>query len=140
MVVGTSPERPVVQPFAGFDGQVVNAGDAPAQQPVLVEFPVLVAIAAEPVTAVIVPLVGETDRDTVVAERPHLLDQAVVELLVPLARKKRLDRGAALQEFGTIAPLTVDGIGERHLCGFARVPGIFRHAGLLRRRLGGEWW
>src|SRR5690349_4673961 len=140
MVVGTSPERPVVHTLVGLDRQVIDAGDTCAHQPVFVEFPVLVAVAAEPVTAIIVPFVGETHRDTVVTKGPHLLDQAVVELLAPLAPKKGLYGIAALEEFGAVAPLTVDAIGECHLRGVARVPSIFGHAGLLRRRLGREGW
>jgi hypothetical protein len=63
---------------------------------VLVEFPVLVAVAAKPIAAVIMPFIGEAYRDAVLAEGPDFLDQAVVELAVPVARQKRFDRRAAL--------------------------------------------
>jgi len=43
--------------------QIVEAGDAPAQQPVLVELPVLVALAAEPVAGIVAPLIGEARGD-----------------------------------------------------------------------------
>jgi hypothetical protein len=39
-----------------------------------------------------VPLVGKAHGYTVVVEGPHLFDESVVELLVPLARQKRFDR------------------------------------------------
>src|SRR5438046_175105 len=48
VIVGTPPERPVILALAFLDRQVVDAGDAPAHQAVLVELPVLVAVAAEP--------------------------------------------------------------------------------------------
>ena len=107
MIVGTAAERPVIFALALRDRQIVDAGDAPPHQPVLVELPVLVAVAAEPVAAVVVPLIGEAHGDAVVAERPELLDQAVVELAVPFARQKRLDGRAALQELRAVAPAAV---------------------------------
>src|ERR1700730_6058655 len=90
----------------------------------LVEFPVLVAIAAEPVPAVVVPFIGKADGDTIRTERPEFLDQPVVELAVPLSRQKGFDRLASLQEFGAVAPTTSGGVGERDARRIARVPGI----------------
>src|SRR5512144_373448 len=97
MVVGPAAQGPVVLALALGDRGVVDARDAQAHQPVLVELPVLVAVAAEPVAAVVVPLVGEAHGDAVVAERPQLLDQPVIELAAPLAGEERLDRRAALE-------------------------------------------
>src|SRR3954447_7389079 len=88
MIVGAAAERPVILTLAFVDREVVDAGDAQPHQALLVEFPVLVAVAAEPVAAVVVPFIGEAHGDAIVAERPHLLDQAVVELAVPLARQE----------------------------------------------------
>src|SRR5215468_12528075 len=104
MIVGTAAERPVILAFALLNRQVVDAGDAQPHQAVLVELPVLVAVAAEPVAAVVVPLIGEAHGDAVVAVGPELLDQAVVELPIPLARQERLDGLAPLQELGAIPP------------------------------------
>jgi hypothetical protein len=42
------------------------------------------------------PFVGEAYRDTVIAVGPEFLDQAVVELAVPLARQEGFDGRAAL--------------------------------------------
>src|SRR6185369_3064866 len=87
--------------------------------------------------------VGETHRDPVVAKRPDLLDQAVVELLRPFAGQECLDRVAALEEFGAIAPAAVGRIGLRDPRRVARVPGVLGHAGLLRGGVGVErrkWW
>ena len=69
-----------------LDWRVIDAGDAQVHQPMLTELPVLVAIAAEAIAALVVPLVGEANRDSVLAERANLLDQAVVKLAIPLAR------------------------------------------------------
>src|SRR6266702_4060690 len=47
--------------FALGNRHIVDAGYASAHQAVLVEFPVLVAVAAEPVAAVIAPFVGKAN-------------------------------------------------------------------------------
>src|SRR4029077_16794555 len=128
MIVGAPAERPVIFPLAFLDRKIVDAGDAQAHQPLLVELPVLVAVAAEPVAAIVVPLVGEAYRDAVLAERPDLLDQPVVELSRPLPCEDPLYLAAPAQESRGVAPATVDRIGERNARRLARVPGILRHA------------
>src|SRR5712671_5827343 len=107
MLVRAAAERPMVFALARLDRQIVDAGDAQTHQAALVELPVLVAVAAEPVAAVVVPFIGEAHRDAVVAEGPDLLDQAIVELALPFARQEGLDLGAALQELGAIPPAAV---------------------------------
>src|SRR3954468_2079176 len=131
MVVGASAQRPMILALVLLDWKIVDAGDAQAHQAMLVELPVLVAIAAKPLPAVVVPLVGKAHRDPAVAKRPDFLDEAVVEFAVPFARQERLDRFAALQELGPVTPAAVDRIGERDACRIARVPGILGHARLL---------
>src|SRR5579863_6826655 len=85
MVVGTPAGGPEIL-AVGFDNrQVVDARDAPAHQAVLIELPKLVAIGAKPVAAVVMPFVGEPHRHPVVAKPPQLLDEPVVEFLVPFA-------------------------------------------------------
>src|SRR6266481_8418818 len=96
VTIGTAAQRPVVFALALLDRQIVDAGDAQAHQAVLVEFPVLVAVAAEPVAAVVVPFIGEAHRNAVRAKGPELLDQSVVEFALPLARQEGSDRVAAL--------------------------------------------
>jgi hypothetical protein len=86
-----------------------------------------------------VPLVYETRRDAIVSERPDLLDQAIVEFPVPLAREKRDDFCTSIDEFGTVAPLTVDGVRERYTLRIARVPRVLGRADLLSCGLSGEW-
>src|SRR5205085_12379135 len=131
MTVRAPPERPMVFAATLRDRKIVDAGDAQAHQAMLVELPILVAVAAKPAAAVVVPLIGKTHRDAVVAEGPDFLDQAVVELALPLARQERHDRFAALKELRAIAPAAVAGVGERDPVGIARVPRILGHASFL---------
>src|SRR5258706_16269948 len=117
--------------LALLDRKVVDAGDAQPHQAMRVELPILVTVAAEPVSAVVVRLVGEAHGDAVAMERPDLLDQAIVELPVPLARQERLDGLAPLQELGAISPAAVEGIGGRNKGRDAGVPSILPQANLL---------
>jgi hypothetical protein len=82
----------------------LDAGTLYPQEALLVELQIIVAVAAELATAVIVLLVGGADRGAVVAQGSHLLDEATVELAIPRARQERLNGVAALQELGAIAP------------------------------------
>lgn len=66
------------------DGDVVDAGLSASHQPVFVELPQFIAIGPMPLPSNIVPFVLETHRNAISAERPQLLDQAVVEFLFPL--------------------------------------------------------
>ena len=63
VIVGTATERPMVLALTLLDWKVVDAGNAQAHQAVLVEFPILVAVAAKPIATVIVQFIGETKRD-----------------------------------------------------------------------------
>src|SRR5215470_12498655 len=107
MTIGTAAKRPVIFPLALLDRKVVYAGNAPTHQAVLIEFPVLVAVAAKPAAAVIMPFVGKTHRDAVLAEGPDFLDQAVVKLTAPLARQVLFDDSAPIKKFRAIAPATI---------------------------------
>src|SRR5712675_2581540 len=118
--------------------QIVDAGDPDAHQTVLVELPILIAVAAEPVAAIAAPFVGEAHGDTVFPKCPEFLDQPVVELATPLARQERLDFSAALQKLDAIAPATIRCVSQRHPRAIARVPRVLRHAYLLRGHLCGE--
>src|ERR1700676_4103746 len=119
---------------------IVDAGLAPAHQAVLVELPLLIAVGAVPLPGIVMPFVLKTHGDAVAVECPEILDQAVVKFSRPFAGEKSDDRGAALEKFGAVAPAAVLGIGQRHALGIARIPGVFRHAGLLGGGFSGEWW
>src|SRR6202022_3412772 len=83
VIVRTAAERPMVFALALLDGQIVDAGEAHAHQAMCGELPVLVAVAAEPAAAVVVPFIGEAHGNPVVPKRPYLLDEPVIELAVP---------------------------------------------------------
>src|ERR1700730_5767471 len=139
MVVGATAERPVIFSFALLDRKIIDARDAQAHRAMLVEFPVLVAVAAQPVPSVIVPFIGKADGDAILTEGPDFLDQPVVELAVPLSRQKGFDRLASLQYFGAVAATTVGGVGERDARRIARVPAIqSRGAGSDRPDMEGD--
>src|SRR6266576_3168181 len=104
----------------------------------LVEFPVLVAIAAEPIAAVVMPFIGKAHGDAVLAESPDFFDQAVIELALPFARQKRLDGGAALQKLRAITPAAVGRVRQRDAGRIACIPGVFGETRLLRGGLAGE--
>ena len=91
MPVRAAPERPVVLALIFPDRQVVDARDPAAHVAKRIELPVFVAVRAEPVPRIVVPLVREAHRDAVVVKRPQLLDEPVIELLAPLADQELLD-------------------------------------------------
>src|SRR5690242_5389907 len=80
----------MVSARAVADRKIVDAGNAQPHQAVLGELPILVAKAAEPVPAVVVPLIGETNRDTVLAEGPDFLNQPVVEFTTAICGSRML--------------------------------------------------
>jgi len=71
------------------DREIVDAGDTPTHQTVVIEFPVFVAVATKPAAAVVVPFAGEARRDPVLMEAPDLLDQSVIEFSPPFARSRK---------------------------------------------------
>src|ERR1700758_13462 len=97
-------ERPAILAGGLGDGQIVDRRDATPHQAALVELPVLVAVRSEPRARVVVPLVGEPDRDAVLAVVPELLDQPVVELARPLALEEPHDFLAPAEELRAVAP------------------------------------
>jgi hypothetical protein len=96
MSVGTAALRPAEHPIGLGDRQVVDARDSTAHRPGGVEFPVLVAVAPEPVIAVIGPFVGEANGDPIAGERPHFLDEAAGRLVSVLEAEAPHRRDHAL--------------------------------------------
>src|SRR5262249_47970040 len=111
---------------------------ASPNQSLLLKFPVLVAIAAEPIAAVVMPFVSKPYRDTVLAKCPDFLDEAVIQLLAPFARQKCLNSGATLKEFRSVSPDAVHRIRKPNATPIARIPCVFGHSGLLRGALDRE--
>src|SRR5258708_8408505 len=126
-VIGwTTTEWPEVLGVGLGDGQVVDARVAAPHEPVAFELPVFVAVRAEPVTAVVVPLVREANGDAIAAHRPELLDEAVVQLSSPFAPQELHDLLTAGDELGAIAPHAVHRVGKRHAFRITAVPSLFR--------------
>src|SRR5216684_4931609 len=113
VIVRAAAERPVVFAIGFLDRGVIDAGDSQPHQAMLVKFPVFVAVAAEPVAAVVVRFVGESHRDAILVEGPNLLDQAVIELAVPFTPQERLDRLAPFDELRAVPPAACGRIRER---------------------------
>ena len=68
-----------------MDRQIVDAGKAPPHQAGFIELPVFVAIGAEPVAGIIMPLIGKPDGNSVTVESPQLFDKPVIQFADPFA-------------------------------------------------------
>ena len=88
MFVRPASKRPVVLAIRSQNGKVVDGCKSRRHKPIVVEFPVLIAVGAIPVIRVIVPLVSEAYGDPVPGKRPHFLDKPVVPFLGPLVREE----------------------------------------------------
>ncbi|CAG7645456.1 hypothetical protein SBRY_40161 [Actinacidiphila bryophytorum] len=138
MVVGAASEGPVELALRLLDGEFVDGGVAVVHQAVGVELPVLVAVSTEPVARIVAVFVGEAHRDAVAVEGPQLLDEPVLQLLVPLAGEEGDDLVTAGGELRAVPPARVHGVGQGDLLRVAGVPAVFRQAGLLYGALPGE--
>ena len=112
MIRGARPRRPVKFSVGGENRHIVDASFAATHQAIRLEFPLLVAVCAEPVAGIVVPFVLKANRDPIFVKRPQLLDQAIVELPGPLPFEKGDDLGASVDEFGAVAPAAILGIGQ----------------------------
>ncbi len=131
MIVGAATEGPEKFSLRFSDRQIVYAGDPTHHEAVGSEFPVFVPVGTEPVSALLVPFVGETDSDPVFTERPEFLDQPVIQLLCPFLSEKCDDSCAAGEKFRSIAPNAIDGVSCGNFSGIAAIPAILSEANLL---------
>merc|ERR1719163_1209933 len=131
VVVRSTPLRPVVEPLGLLDREVVYRGVSRLHQSVLVELPVLVTIGSKPLAIGGVVLVREAHRDAVVAVRPVLLDEPVLEFLGPLALQELPYFFSALEDLRAIAPPRVFRIGHWDLRRISIVPSVLRGSDLL---------
>ena len=138
MVVGSASERPAISAIRFVNRGIVDAGDPPTHQAALVELPKLISIGPEPLTAAVVPLIGEAHRHPVLAEPPKLLNQPVLMFCRPFAGEKRDDLLSALKELGAISPSRIRRVGERDARGIAAVPGVLGDAHLGGRGVLGD--
>ena len=104
-------------PVSLLDSQVVDAGFPAHDEPVGVELPQLVAVAAVPHVLRIMALVLETDRDPVALEGPQRLAQRVVQFPCPLGCQKRDDLFSTVDEDVPVAPQGLFAVGERNRSG-----------------------
>src|SRR6266550_1424537 len=88
MAVRAPPDRPAVQAIALADRKVVDAGNAASHQAALIKLPIIVTERPKPVAAVVVPLIGETYRDAVLAEAPQLFAQRLSRSPIPFRGRK----------------------------------------------------
>jgi hypothetical protein len=70
VIVGTTAQGPMEAAISLADRRIIDAGETPTHQAVLIELPVLIPVGAEPIAAVVVPLIGEAHGHPVLAE-PH---------------------------------------------------------------------
>src|SRR5437870_13857285 len=124
MAVRAPPDRPVVQAIALADRKVVDAGNAASHQAALVKLPILVTERPKPVAAVVMPLIGETYRDAVLAEAPQLFDQAVIQLAIPFTCQKGRNLFPVANELGTAPTLALQCVVKRYALGIADTPRI----------------
>ena len=82
------------------------------------------------------PFIGKAHGYPIVAKRPDLFDQPVVQLTLPFAREKCLNGLAAPDEVGAVAPCAIQRIGKCNFGRIASVPGILSEARLPRSGLG----
>ena len=130
--------RPTILALRFGDRQIVDAGVTALHEPVRIELPILVAVRAIPVVGIVAPFVSEAHGDAVVAERPQLFDESILQLAAPLARQELDDLLAPLRKLGTVSPLAVDGVRERDARRIATVPRVLRQANFLNRGLASE--
>lgn len=131
MFVGTTAQRPT-EPAIGLSDRVfVDSGEALFHQADGIELPVLVAVSAKPLTAVVMIFIGETHGDAVAGEGPEFLDESIIEFTRPFALQERLDFRAAAQELGTVAPAAVGCIGQGDPRRIAAVPRVLGRTNLL---------
>lgn len=113
MVIRAAAQWPVELALAFLDRHIVNAGETTVHQAIRFEFPVLVTVGAEPVTGIIMPLVGVTHGDAVIGKRPELFDQTIIQLFFPLAGQETFRFFAVGGELNAVTPLGIQRIGVR---------------------------
>src|SRR5271165_3835861 len=138
VIIGAATQGPMEATIGLADRHIVDAGETPTHQAVLIELPVLIAVRPEPVSAVVVPLIGKAYSHPVLAEAPQRLDEPIVEFTLPLAGEEADDGLAALHELSAITPIAIHCVGERDFFRVAAIPAIFGQANLFDRGFQGE--
>src|ERR1700744_6426255 len=114
MIVRSLPQGPVIFAIRFLDRQITDAGKSRAHDAFFIELPILVAVGTKPVSRIVVPLIRKTNGDAVLGEGPQLLDDPVIQLLLPLAREEGDNFRPPIHKLRSIAPARIDGIAERN--------------------------
>ena len=104
MIVWAPSQRPVEFAVGFSDGQLVDACVPRIHQPLIVEFPIFIAVRAKPVSGVVVVLIGKAHRDAVAVKSPQLFDETVVEFPGPLSREECDYLLTAGRKLGAVSP------------------------------------
>ncbi len=83
------------------------------------------------------PFIGIPHGNAVAGEGPQFLDQPIIQLLGPFAREKAFGFFAAMDEFGAVTPLGVQGVSQGHTLWVAGVPTRLRPGGLFQSLIRG---
>ena len=68
VIVRPPPEGPMIFPIGFVDRQIVDGSKASLHDTSQIEFPLLVPVGAEPVAAVVMPLIGEAHGDAIIGK------------------------------------------------------------------------
>jgi hypothetical protein len=124
----------VKEPVFFLDRKIVDAGVAEFHEPGRDELPVLIPVGAVPLTGVVVRLIGKAHGNPIALEGPDLLDEPVIQFLVPLSREKGENFSPAVKKLRAVAPITVLGVSTRDLFRVAGIPFVLDDANLQNRR------
>src|SRR5579864_273958 len=140
MPIRPPPQRPMKEQFGLANRQIVDAGMAMMHDALGIKLPVFVAVRAVKLSGIVVPLISEAHGDPGAVERPHFLDEAVVQLAIPFARQELNNLLPAVDEFGPIAPLAVDCVCQRNSLRVTRIPTVLRSPNFFDGSLTREGW
>jgi len=139
MIVRPAAERPVEFGICRLDWDIVDGGEATLHQSCRIIFPVLVAIRAKPVPAVVMPFIRVAHRDSIAVKCPQFLDEPIIQFLGPFPGQECDNFPATDDELRSITPTAVGCIGQRDLFRVAAIPTVFREADLLNGGFPCEW-
>lgn len=138
MICRARAQGPEKEPFLGRNAHIVDACFPPPHQPSFVKFPLFIPMASEPVAAVVMPLIGKSNRNAIDVECPQRLDQPVFELALPFPLQKSFNHRAAGEELRSISPTTVGCVCLSDAHWIPAVPGVFSHSGFNCSTFSGE--
>jgi len=133
MLIRSAAQRPPVLALRFRDRKVIDGRKPRGHETGIVELPVLIPVGPVPLTRIVVPFVSKAHRDAIPRERPQLLDEPIVQLLRPLARKKSDDLASSVEELRAVSSARIDRVGQRYFPGITTVPGVFSPSHLLYR-------